>query len=225
MRDRGASAPPGRVSPAGPPMSKTAYVLERLRTDIAEGLIVPGTALRQAEIAERYGVSATPVREALRLLEAAGTISYAPNRGATVREMSATRTDDLYLLRAEIEGLATALGVERMPEGTVEEVRAIQAELIEIDDPGDGRRLALLNRQLHFTIYEAGSPLIAAHVASLWSLFPPHVTIWSDREAAKALTADHEGIIAAMEARDPELARERAAAHILHAASLRKDTP
>ena len=85
----------------GPPLSKTEYVLQRLREDIASGVVVPGTSLRQSEIAARYGVSATPVREALRLLEAGGSISYAPHRGATVRELSPERVRDVYLLRAD----------------------------------------------------------------------------------------------------------------------------
>jgi DNA-binding GntR family transcriptional regulator len=205
-----------------PPMSKTAYVLDRLREEIAAGLVLPGSSLRQAEIAERYGVSATPVREALRLLEAEGTITYAPNRGATVRELSATRTEDVYLLRAEIEGLATAIAAERLRDGAMDGIRAVQAELEQAYKRKDGQAMAVLNRRLHFAIYEAGSETIAAHATSLWTLFPPHVTIWSNQRAARALMRDHEGILEAVAARDPKLARERAAAHIVHAAELRK---
>lgn len=206
---------------AQPPLSKTEYVLERLRQDIANGIVVPGESLRQAEIAERYGVSATPVREALRLLEAGGLISYAPHRGATVRELSPTRLQDVYLLRAEVEGLATAVAVERMSDDDIAAVVAVQAELREAVRRKNGPELAVINRRLHFTIYNAGSETIAAHAASLWSLFPPHVTIWGDRANAKALMADHDGIIEAVAARDVALARKRAAEHIFHAASLR----
>lgn len=212
------------------PLSKTEYVLERLRHDIATGVLVPGDSLRQAEIAERYGVSATPVREALRLLEAGGLISYAPHRGATVKELSSDRIQDVYLLRAEIEGLATAVAVERMTDEDIEAVIAVQAELraaMRKKGGGDlavinGRKLAVMNRRLHFTIYKAGSETIAAHAASLWTLFPPRVTIWGDRASAKALMADHDGIIEAIVARDVALARKRAAEHIFRAASLRK---
>ncbi|MGH3748653.1 MAG: GntR family transcriptional regulator [Micromonosporaceae bacterium] len=204
------------------PLSKTAYVLERLREEIASGIVVPGSSLRQAEIAERYGVSATPVREALRLLEAEGAISYAPHRGATVRELSPTRTQDVYLLRAEIEGLATQVAVERMKDSDLERIQEMHAELKRESKRRDGETLAVMNRRLHFAIYEAGSETIATHAASLWRLFPPHVTIWSSADAARALIKDHEDILEAIANRDPKLARERAAEHIFHAAELRK---
>jgi DNA-binding GntR family transcriptional regulator len=208
-------------TPAGPPLSKTEYVLQRLREDIASGLVVPGTSLRQSEIAGRYGVSATPVREALRLLEAGGTVSYAPHRGATVRELSQERVHDVYLLRAEIEGLATAVACERMTDQDLARIEAVHAELNAYRD-GDGQQLAVLNRRLHFTIYHSGSELIASHASSLWSLFPPRVTIWRDRDAAAALAADHEAILRALRARDPQAAQESARQHVLHAAELRE---
>lgn len=205
----------------GPPLSKTEYVLQRLRDDIASGLVVPGTSLRQAEIATRYGVSATPVREALRLLEAGGTVSYAPHRGATVRELSHERVHDVYLLRAEIEGLATAVACERMTDDDLAKIEAVHAELNDYRGE-DGQQLAVLNRRLHFTIYHVGSELIASHASSLWSLFPPRVTIWRDRGAAAALAADHEGILEALRARDAKLAQANARQHVLHAAALRE---
>lgn len=62
----------------GPPQSKTAYVVHRLRQVIAAGGIVAGAPLRQTEIGSRYGVAPTPVREGLRILAAAGTIAYSP---------------------------------------------------------------------------------------------------------------------------------------------------
>lgn len=205
----------------GPPLSKTEYVLQRLREDIASGLVVPGTSLRQSEIATRYGVSATPVREALRLLEAGGTVSYAPHRGATVRELSHERVHDVYLLRAEIEGLATAVACERMTDEDLAKIEAVHAELKSYQ--GDDRQqLGVLNRRLHFMIYHAGSELIASHASSLWSLFPPRVTIWKDRDAAAALAADHEGILEALRRRDAKLAQENARQHVLHAAALRE---
>src|SRR5690606_13609436 len=84
------SVHPDRSPSAGPPKSKGRYVLDRLREEIAEGVLSPGTALKQTDIAQRYGVSATPVREALRLLESEGQVAYVANRGAVVHD-SASR--------------------------------------------------------------------------------------------------------------------------------------
>lgn len=206
------------------PVSKTEYVVERLRRDIQNGHVRPGDQLRQVDIAARYGVSPTPVREALRILEADGTISYAPHRGATVRELSPTRTEDLYRLRADVEGLAAAIAAERLDDEAIDQIRAANDALNEASRKGDpGQQLSTLNRRLHFVIYEAGSSVVAAHASSLWTLFPPHVTIWRLPSAASALQADHSAIIEAIIARDPELARSRMSAHILHAHELRRE--
>lgn len=221
MTDAGPARSGAAKGLTGPPLSKTEYVLQRLRQDIASGVVVPGTSLRQSEIAARYGVSATPVREALRLLEAGGTISYAPHRGATVRELSPERVHDVYLLRAEIEGLATAVACGRMSDEEFAKIEAVHQEIWN-HMGGDGQELAVMNRRLHFTIYHAGSELIASHASSLWSLFPPQVTIWADPDAAQALANDHDGIIEALRARDAKLAQNRARDHVLHAAELRE---
>jgi DNA-binding transcriptional regulator YhcF (GntR family) len=87
---------------SGVPVSKTEYVVARLEADIADGLIDPGQTLRQHEIATRYGVSATPVREALRILAAEGIVRYSAHKSATVAEMEPVELEDLYALRARI---------------------------------------------------------------------------------------------------------------------------
>ncbi len=73
---------------AAPPVSRTEYVAERLKQDVASGAIKPGELIKQTVLAKRYGVSATPVREAMRLLAADGVLSYSPHKGASVREMT-----------------------------------------------------------------------------------------------------------------------------------------
>lgn len=207
---------------AGPPQSKTAYVVERLREEIATGAVIPGSALRQTEIAERYGVSPTPVREALRILEAAGTIRYAPNRGATVREMAAVDADDLYHLRAEVEGFATRLAVERLTDGLVPQLEKLAAQLEASDPATDQTAMYQLNRELHFAIFESGSRVVSQQVHSIWESFPPTVTVWGVREIGDRLNDDHRGIIAAIAAGDAALAQERMRGHVLRARELRR---
>ncbi|TYK44547.1 GntR family transcriptional regulator [Actinomadura decatromicini] len=210
---------------SGPPLSKTAYVLERLRREIADGLIKPGTSLRQTDVAKRYGVSPTPVREAFRLLEAEGALNYESHRGATVKDMTPQEIEDLHLLRSEVEGLATALAVERMEDAALDRIRAAHQDLNDAIEAGDQSRLPVLNRALHFAIYEAGSSLVALQAASLWAFVPPRMTIWKDEKNARSLSDDHRRIIDALERGDPYDARRSMAEHILHAARLRRNTP
>lgn len=204
--------------------SKTEFVMQRLRDDIAAGLIEPGESLKQANIAKRYGVSATPVREALRLLEAAGTISYLPHRGATVTELTDTEKSDVYLLRSHIEGLATGLAATRHTEAQLAGIKEMQARL-RATDISDGLTLGRLNRQLHFAIFNAGSEIAANQAAGLWALFPAKITVWWHPDSARSLMDEHDAIIAAIEKRDEATARELASAHIKGAAAIREGRP
>ena len=209
------------ADPTGPPLSKTAYVLDQLRAEIRSGAVNPGQPLRQAELAERYGVSPTPVREALRLLEAEGAISYSPHKGATVSELSPRRVEDLYRLRASVESLATRLAVERIESDVIDGVREIHERIKDGLGKVDGKVLSRWNRELHFAIYHRGSPLVADHVRSLWRFLPPEVTLWSDPEVASELIDQHERVFQALIAADADTAAELMAQHIQTAASHR----
>ena len=205
-----------------PPLSRTNYVVERLKSDLADGVLQPGEALRQVQIAQRYGVSVTPVREALRILEADGAITYSPHRGATVRDVDAETAADLYRLRASIEGLATRIAVERMSPERLAAIEAAHTELRRAKASGaEGVDLSRLNRRLHFAIYEGGSPLVLEHIRTLWTRFPVSVTIWHTDHNARALDGDHAEIITAIRNAEAEKAASLMSAHIAHAAGLR----
>lgn len=205
----------------GPPLSKTEYVLARLRQDIRDGAVNPGEALRQAELAERYGVSPTPVREALRLLEAEGAISYSPHKGATVAELSPQRLEDLYRLRATVESLATRLAVERIQETVLDDVRKIHRRIQDGMGEVDGATLSRWNRELHFAIYHRGSALVTDHVTALWNFLPPEVTLWSDPAVAAVLVEQHDKIVRALTDKDADRSAELMAEHVLTAADFR----
>src|SRR5881394_4192528 len=81
---------------------------------IVSGELAPGTVLRQEQLSERFKVSRTPIREALRRLAALGLVSFEPNRGVRVRTLSRDELREAFLVRAELESLATELAAERM---------------------------------------------------------------------------------------------------------------
>lgn len=213
----------GPSSINGPPASKTAYALERLRKEIADGVIRPGESLRQADIAKRFGISPTPVREALRLLEAEGSISYAPHRGATVAELSDERVHDLYLLRATTEGLATRLAAQRRSEDQLREIRTMHEELVAATrmPDSDHQQLAAWNRELHMLICSAGSALITSHVMPLWRMFPTRSTMWKEPDLVNRFLKQHDDIVAAVADADDEAAYALMADHIMTAAEHR----
>src|SRR6184192_4893144 len=87
---------------------------------IVAGELEPGSVLRQEQLSERFGVSRTPIREALRRLAALGLVSFEPNRGVRVRALSRAELREAFLVRAELEGLATELAAPRMTDVEVE---------------------------------------------------------------------------------------------------------
>src|SRR5438034_138779 len=91
---------------------------------IVSGELAPGTVLRQEQLSEQFNVSRTPIREALRRLAALGLVSFVPNRGVRVRTLSRDELREAFLVRAELESLATELAVPRMTE---EDLAALDA--------------------------------------------------------------------------------------------------
>jgi DNA-binding GntR family transcriptional regulator len=97
-----------------------------LEDEIVGGLIPPGTVLRQEQLSERFEVSRTPVREALRRLAALGLVSFEPNRGVRVRSVSPAELREAYLVRAELEALATEVATPLMTPADLEALDAAE---------------------------------------------------------------------------------------------------
>jgi DNA-binding GntR family transcriptional regulator len=211
----------------GPPASKTQYALRRLRQEIADGTIRPGEALRQSDLAKRYGISPTPLREALRLLESEGTISYSPHRGATLNVVSEQRMQDLYALRAQSESLSARLCAERRTDVQLTAIVQLHDRLRGMaKTPGaDHVELASWNRELHFLIAAAGSELIVNQLVPLWGMFPTKRTMWEKPRLIDCFLADHDRIIEALTLRDGDAAAEAMHAHILSALAERLENP
>ena len=89
---------------------------------IVSGELAPGSVLRQEQLSERFGVSRTPVREALRRLAALGLVSFEPNRGVRVRTLSHDDLREAFLVRAELEALVTEIAAQKMTPEALEEL-------------------------------------------------------------------------------------------------------
>lgn len=108
---------------------------------------IRSAALHQVNTACSNGVSATPVHEALRLLESEGQVDYLPNRGTTVRDIP-SRVEDLYLLSVKVEGLGAHLGIRRMDASLPDRLCAIHKEMTALAvESGHGEALSALNRR------------------------------------------------------------------------------
>ena len=135
-------------------------VLERLRELIFAGEYGPEERLVEEHLAERLGVSRTPIRQALTMLEAEGLVEIAPNRGATVCSFSIEDVWDIYDLRAVLEGYAARRAAKRMGIDEVEVLRRSAGEMDGLagkyqDHEEEIRKLVALNQEFHGTIISA----------------------------------------------------------------------
>jgi DNA-binding transcriptional regulator YhcF (GntR family) len=117
---------------------------QRIQLQIMSGELPLGTHLRQETLAEAFGVSRTPIREALRQLQAKGMLEIFPRRGAAVRGPSPRDIREAYMVRAELEGLAAQLAAELITDGELGQLRDAAAMFAEavahVTAPGDGSR-------------------------------------------------------------------------------------
>jgi DNA-binding GntR family transcriptional regulator len=145
-----------------------ALVLEEA---IVSGELAPGSVLRQEELSARYRVSRTPVREALRRLAALGLVSFAPNRSVRVRTLSREELREAFLVRAELESLATGLAVPNMTDDDFVALDAAERRFSELTDAlldrDESERARLTaewvaaNQAFHDVIYAAArAPLV-----------------------------------------------------------------
>lgn len=190
--------------------SKSDMVAAMLREMILVAELQPGEPLRQRDLAARFGVSETPVREALRRLQAEGLVNSDVHRGATVAEALQGATEENFQIRAALEALGASLAAERITEQELDELRVLHEKMA---DPSVGEEYAELNRKFHFCIYESSrSPLLLILMRLLWQSIPrgPRVAR-SHAESA----GQHGELLQALAARDGQAASELMRAHIL----------
>jgi DNA-binding GntR family transcriptional regulator len=175
-RDETSDHPSGMIrQPAlrarGKYVSKSDMVTDALRELITDRQLSPGTPLRQRDLAEQFDVSYTPVREALRRLESEGLVVTDVHRGATVARTESQEMEENYRILAALEALAGSLAVSKMTNDDVTEIEALYRQVAACQPDDD--RLAELNRQFHFRIYEcARSPMLLLLLRLLWRSFP-----------------------------------------------------
>ena len=185
----------------------SAAATELIREAIIDGRLVPGERLKEEELAHELGISRTPVREALLVLQAEGLVDAAPNRGAAVRAHDAGDLDDLYQLRALLEGYAARRAASRI---TFEQIASLWASCDRFDTISDRsvRELVKENLLFHNMILEAaGSARAASMVRKVIELPLVYKSyIWYSPDQKRISAHYHRQITKALEAGDAERA-------------------
>jgi DNA-binding GntR family transcriptional regulator len=210
-----------------------AYALEEA---IVSGEIEPGSILRQESLSERYAVSRTPVREALRRLAALGLVQFVPNRGVRVRTLSREELREAFLVRAELESLATALAVPNFDADGLAELEAAEQHFAELtstlrasarEGSADSRLVGAwvrANHAFHDVIYaRAGAPYVVRLAKSARRTFFGQTT-WAAGSELDDLYVknqrEHTAIRGAIAAGSVDGARSVARDHVLHSGHL-----
>lgn len=151
--------------------SLTSMIFEKIREDILVGEYISGEKIVEAKLAEEFGVSRTPVREALKQLELDGLVDNIPNRGVIVKGISKQDIDDIFAIRIAIEGIAAKWAIERMEESDLEKMKEI-FELMEFYTfKKDVDKIAELNTKFHEIIYNATKSRYLEHVLTDFQFF------------------------------------------------------
>ncbi len=192
---------------------------ERLRAEISSGALEPGSRVRQAEVAARYNVSTTPVREAFATLEREGLLVGSPHRGMVVFHPTLEDLRELYDMRIPLEAVATEKAVENMSAETIATLEELVAEM---DDARDDReRYRQLNRTFHATLYAAsGRPRLERLIADLRDASAAYLRMNAAiAPSASETQRDHAAIVSACKARAPKRAAKAMVTHLTHTVS------
>jgi DNA-binding GntR family transcriptional regulator len=191
-------------------------VRDRLREDILAGRLDPGTELSEVALAREFGTSRGPLREALGRLAAEGLVTITPRRGAVVTQLSRQEFLDAYQVREALETLAIRLAVPLMSDIEVAHLRELcelmgraarDDEVHVFFDTNNSFHEALVCGSRNDKLHEVHRMLVGQMVPYL----PRSLEL---RGSLQQSVAEHEAILAAIEARDPERAAELLAEHI-----------
>jgi DNA-binding GntR family transcriptional regulator len=196
-----------------------------IRARIMSGEIPIGAQLRQADLAAALGVSRTPIREALRQLQAGGLIEVLPRRGAVVRVPSPWEVREAYEVRAELEGLACERAVDQITPEQLDELRRTNDVLREgarAAPPGEpASPTTVANDRFHTLIHEiAGNERLARTIRDINDAFPRNVSalVLQDNPRLRANNlAQHERIVEALATGKVEQVRHEMRDHVIAA--------
>jgi DNA-binding GntR family transcriptional regulator len=199
----------------------SAAATELIRLAIVEGRLVPGHRLKEEELAREFGISRTPVREALLVLQAEGLVDAMPNRGATVRAHTAQGLDDLYQLRALLEGFAARRAATRLDEAELVFLHESCERFGQLDEH-DVSEIVRENVEFHNTILEgAGSARLIEMTRKTVELPLVYKSyIWYSKDQLRISAHYHRQITRALASRDGDRAEMIMKEHVFEARDL-----
>ncbi|MDX1780051.1 MAG: GntR family transcriptional regulator [Thalassovita sp.] len=203
------------------PQGQDAYL--RIVDEIRAGLLHPGDRVTETELAQRFGISRTPIREAIRQLESDGLVVHTPRVGATIRTLDHAEVSELYDMRTVLEGAAARFAARAASEVELHNLETIHLEMLGTSDAAE---LSELNRQFHLALLDAARNrfLVKAVAAINTTLLILGPTTLEENDRAAHANEEHAAILKALQARDEQAAEAAMVTHIAaaHRARLRQ---
>lgn len=202
------------------PKQRAATRADTLRAEleamIVDGALAPGARLDESELAQRFAVSRTPVREAIKVLVANGLAEMRGRQGASVAMPSIATLLEMFETMAMLEGMCAGFAARRSTEAERAGLRALHQELVAAGETGGPDRFFKVNVLFHHALYRAShTSFVSAHTLQLSRRLAPYrrqVTYQPDRMSGTLV--EHMRIIEAIEANDARAATEAASTHV-----------
>jgi len=185
-----------------------------LRTAILAGEYAPGVRIREEDLADQYGASRLPVREALRLLKGEGLVTLVANTGAWVSSLSLEDCEEMYQIRERIEPLLLRYNVPLLSEEQIDHLDELAAQMEKGDDV---ERFLALDRDFHLGTYEAATTtLLSDTVRQLWNRTQHYRRAFMQvfRPSDRSVHHEHHLLVAAIRRRDLDESERVLGAHI-----------
>lgn len=194
-------------------------VFQQLKNSILAGKFENGAELREIALAKKLGVSRTPVREALRQLEQEGLVEIYPNRGAYVKGITYKDVEDIFRIRARLEGLCAEMAVSSITHEQLDKLDEIILLSKFYEEKKDMEHLLKMDSQFHEVLFESCGSKMLEHQLKDYHQYVQKARLRSlkRQERAKKSTQEHEEILLAIKDRDAKRADELATRHILNA--------
>jgi len=194
-------------------------LFERLRGLILSGYYRSWQKLREEELARQFGVSRTPVREALRKLESEGLVHYLPHRGVVVNQISRDDLVEIYPVRAVLEGLAARLAAQHRTAQELEALRALQRQMEALYAQRNYRRATRIHTRFNMALYRASRNRRLIGILSQFNDYIEHTIgrAFAMPGRAEEIRREHIAMLEAIAAGDGDAAEAAARRHVENA--------
>ncbi|WP_435229381.1 GntR family transcriptional regulator [Pseudopelagicola sp. nBUS_20] len=195
-------------------MSTPTPIYQQLLAAIENGGLRPGDRLLETNLAQRFGVSRTPIREAIRRMEADGLVAHQPRVGAMVRVLTQQDIVELYEMRIVLEATAAQMAAKHISKSEIRALEHLNAQMMQA--ASDSHKVATFNRKLHYCILSAArNRFLARSQKSIsHSLILLGKTTLESSERVKDVGAQHDAIIVALKSGEAETAAKMMRAHM-----------